>query len=206
MIRILVVDDHPVFRRGMTALLRASGYDVVAEAASGTEAVEAAARERPDVVLMDLGLPDIGGITATEQITGAHRDTRVVVITQFDDEASVRAALDAGAVGYVTKEASPDQIVAAVEAARMGALWLGSGVPRPGVLAAPEPAALPGLSPRETAVAELLGRGLPNGAIAERLGLSTKTVANYVSTVLLRLGARDRADAVRIVRAHRERA
>lgn len=200
MTRVLVVDDHPVFRRGMTALLAASGFDVVAEAASGTEAVDAALRERPDVVLMDLGLPDIGGVTATERITGALPDTRVVVITLFDDEASVRAALDAGATGYVTKEAAPDQIIAAVQAAGMGALWLGSGVPRPAGVAAPAQPGIPGLSPREAAVADLLGRGLPNTVIAERLGLSTKTVANYVSTVLLRLGADDRADAVRRIR------
>lgn len=203
MTRVLVVDDHPVFRRGMTALLAASGFDVVAEAAGGMEAVDAALRERPDVVLMDLGLPDIGGVTATERITGALPDVRVVVITLFDDEASVRAALAAGAAAYVTKEASPDQIVAAVRAAEMGAQWLGSGVPRPsGTGAAPDPG-LPGLSPREAAVADLLGRGLPNTVIAERLGLSTKTVANYVSTVLLRLGAADRADAIRRVREHR---
>lgn len=199
----MVVDDHPVFRRGMSALLRASGFDVVAEAASGTEAVSAAARAIPDVVLMDLGLPDLGGIAATERITAAQPDVRVVVVTSYDDEASVRAALDAGATGYVTKEASPDQIVAAVEAATMGALWLGSGVPRPGSVAAAPAPAVPGLSPREAAVADLLGRGLPNPVIAARLGLSSKTVANYVSTVLLRLGAADRAEAVRLIREHR---
>lgn len=201
--RVLVVDDHPVFRRGMIALLRASGFDVVAEAASGTEAVAAAARERPDVVLMDLGLPDLGGVPATERITAAHPDVRVVVVTSYDDEASVRAALDAGATGYVTKEASPEQIVAAVEAATMGALWLGSGVPRPDAVAAAPPPAVPGLSPREAAVADLLGRGLSNPVIATRLGLSAKTVANYVSTILLRLGAADRAEAIRLVRDHR---
>ncbi|MFB9387171.1 response regulator [Pseudonocardia petroleophila] len=201
--RVLVVDDHPVFRRGMTALLRASGFDVVAEAASGTEAVAAAARELPDVVLMDLGLPDLGGAAATERITAAHPDVRVVVVTSYDDEASVRAALDAGADGYVTKDASPDQIVAAVEAARMGALWLGSGVPRPGATAPAPAPALPGLSPREAAVAELVGKGLSNPVIATRLGLSPKTVANYVSTVLLRLGAADRAEAIRLIRDRR---
>lgn len=201
--RVLVVDDHPVFRRGMVALLGASGFDVVAEAASGSEAVTAAARERPDVVLMDLGLPDLGGVAATERITAAHPEVRVVVVTSYDDESSVRAALDAGAAGYVTKDASPDQIVAAVGAATMGALWLGSGVPRPGAVAPAAASAVPGLSPREAAVADLLGRGLSNPVIATRLGLSPKTVANYVSTVLLRLGAADRAEATRLIREHR---
>lgn len=202
MTRVLVVDDHPLFRRGLIALLEASGYDVVAEAASGEEAVAAAQRERPEVVLMDLGLPGLSGVGATEQIVAAHPDIHVVVITLFDDEASVRAALDAGAGGYVVKESSPEQIIAAVDAVRMGAQWLGSGVPRPSGSTAPSPPdpAVPGLSRRESAVAELLGRGLTNQVIAARLGLSAKTVANYVSSILFRLGARDRAEAVRIIR------
>ncbi|GAA1399187.1 response regulator transcription factor [Pseudonocardia kongjuensis] len=204
MTRLVVVDDHPVFRRGLVSLLTASGLTVVAEAATGDEAVQVCAADPPDVVLMDLGMPGLGGVAATERIVAAHPRTAVVVVTLFDDESSVRAALDAGASGYVVKEADPDQIVAAVRAAAMGALWLGTGVPRPlAAIDARGPEPLPGLSPREGAVAELLGRGLTNAAIAARLGLSGKTVANYVSTVLTRLGAADRAEAVRIVRERR---
>jgi DNA-binding NarL/FixJ family response regulator len=206
MSRVVVVDDHPVFRKGLIALLRASGFDVVGEAASGPEAIEIVDRERPDVVLMDLGLPEMGGVTATERITAAYPGLRVVVITLYDDEESVRAALESGASGYVIKEASPDQIIAAIRAAEAGALWLGSGVPRPGY-SAPERAAatLPGLTRRESGIAELIGKGLTNQAIAERLGLSTKTVANYVSIILLKLGADDRIEAARIVRESLDR-
>jgi len=199
--RVLVVDDHPVFRRGLVALLRAAGADVVGEAASGEEAQAVADREDPDVVLMDLGMPGEGGVAATAAIRAAQPGIRVLVITQYEDEGSVRAALDAGASGYVLKQAAPEQILAAVEAVAMGALWIGTEVPRPGVLA-PEPPALArfALTPREEAVAELIGRGLTNPLIARRLGLSAKTVANYVSTVMLKLGASDRIEAARIVR------
>jgi DNA-binding NarL/FixJ family response regulator len=205
MSRVVVVDDHPVFRKGLIALLRASDFDVVGEAASGQEAIEVVDQQRPDVVLMDLGLPEMGGIAATERITTAHPHVRVVVITLYDDEGSVRAALDAGASGYVVKEASPDQIIAAVGAAEVGALWLGSGVPRPGSAPAAPVATLPGLTRREAVVAELIGKGLPNPAIAERLGLSAKTVANYVSIIMLKLGAEGRLEAAQIVREWHDR-
>jgi DNA-binding NarL/FixJ family response regulator len=202
--RVVVVDDHPVFRRGLTALLRASGIDVVAEAASGEEAIALTSRDRPDVVLMDLGMPGAGGVRATATIRASDPSIKVLVITQYDDETSVRIALDAGASGYVLKQADPEQILAALQAVHMGAVWLGSEVPLP-PSASPAPSLTPphGLTPREWAVADLLGRGLTNPVIAERLGLSAKTVANYVSTVLLKIGATDRLDAARIIRGDR---
>jgi DNA-binding NarL/FixJ family response regulator len=180
--------------------LRACDFDVVGEAGSGNEAIEIVSRERPDVVLMDLGLPDMGGVMATQHITAADPKVRVVVITLYDDDESVRNALEAGASGYIVKDANPDQIIAAIGAAELGALWLGSGVPRHGVAAARADPTLPGLTRRETAIAELIGKGLTNPMIAERLGLSTKTVANYVSMILLKLGAQDRLEAAMIVR------
>ncbi|MEV1129013.1 response regulator transcription factor [Agromyces sp. NPDC049794] len=209
MTSLVVVDDHPLFRKGIVALLEASGFDVVAEAASAAEAIEVVMAVRPDVVLMDLGLPDRSGLAATAHLSAALPATRFVVITMYDDAETVRRALEAGADAYVTKDASPDQVVAAVEAVLMGAQWLGSGVPRPtadpGTAATHGAADLPGLTPRERSIAELVGRGLPNEAIAERLGLSRKTVANYVSSVLLKLGAVDRLEAARIVRRSTDR-
>jgi DNA-binding NarL/FixJ family response regulator len=200
MTSVVVVDDHPVFRRGLITLLRACNFDVVGEAGSGNEAIEVVSRERPDIVLMDLGLPDMGGVMATQHITAANPNVRVVVITLYDDEESVRNALEAGASGYIVKDANPDQITAAIGAAELGALWLGSGVPRPGAPAARADPTLPGLTRREAAIAELIGKGLTNPMIAERLGLSSKTVANYVSIILLKLGAQNRLEAAKIVR------
>lgn len=202
MSRIVVVDDHPVFRKGLSALLQAEGHDVVAEASDGLEAVAIIAADPPDVVLMDLSMPVRDGFEATAHITAAHPGTKVVVITLFDDEASVVRALEAGACGYVSKQAEPDQITGAVEAVVSGALWLGAGVARPPL--SPTAHSLPGhLTPREATIADLLSRGLTNPMIAERLCLSTKTVANYVSAVILKLGAADREEAARLMREAR---
>lgn len=203
MIRAVVVDDHPMFRKGLVALLRASDIDVVGEADSGLQALAVVGETQPDVVLMDVSMPDLDGIGATEQLVATWPGTRVVVITLFEDEATVRRALHAGASAYATKQATPEQILSAIDAAVTGAVWLGPGVPRPLAGAAddsrPALASL-GLTEREAAVADLLGRGLPNPVIAQRLHLSVKTVANYVSIVVLKLGAADRAEAGRIVR------
>jgi DNA-binding NarL/FixJ family response regulator len=145
------------------------------EASDGLEAVAVVTAELPDVVLMDLSMPLRDGFEATARITAEHPNTKVVVITLFDDEASVVQALEAGASGYVSKQADPDQITGAVEAVVRGAMWLGAGVARP----APSPATtgnLPSrLTAREATIADLLSRGLTNPMIAERLCLSTKT-------------------------------
>ena len=204
MSRIVVVDDHPVFRKGLAALLRSDGHDVVAEASDGQEAIALVEQERPELVLMDLSMPIRDGFEATAHITARYPDTRVVVITLFDDEASVVRALQAGASGYVSKQADPDQITGAVDAALRGAMWLGAGVARP-PLPAQVADALPGLTPRELIIADLLSRGLTNPMIAEQLCLSTKTVANYVSAVMLKLGAANRDEAARAIRSARSR-
>lgn len=200
MTRILVVDDHPLFRKGLVALLTANGMEVVAEAASATEAVDAARVHDPDVVMMDLGLPDSSGVTATAQISAELPATKVVVITMFSDEETIRQALQAGAAAYVLKDAPPDQVVAAVRAVGMGARWLGAGVVLPQT-PADQSVRLPGLTPRERAVAELLAKGLSNEVIALRLGLTRKTVANYVAAILIKVGAENRGEAIKIVRS-----
>lgn len=207
MTRIVVVDDHPLFRKGLVALLTACDHDVVGEAGNGLEALAVVAETRPDVVLMDVSMPELDGIRATERLVAEHPGVRVVVITSFDDDATVRRALSGGADGYVTKQAGPDQILAAIAAAESGALLLGTGVPRPignPLVAGAVPPALSTLTPRERAIADLVGRGLSNPVIAERLFLSAKTVANYVSNVSVKLGAADRADLARLVRAARD--
>ena len=208
MTRVVIVDDHPVFRRGLAALLKASGLHVVGEAASTAEAEAVVDRHLPEVVLMDLGLPDGSGITATARITGRHPDVRVVVITMYNGGGTVHRALAAGAAGFVTKDALPAQIVAAIRAAVAGATMLGPGVPLPSIEPVPcdEPAGYQSLTERERVIAQLLAQGLPNPIIAERLGLSAKTVANYVSSVVLKLQADDRHDVARLMRRMDERA
>lgn len=203
MIRLAIVDDHPVFRRGLTALLRASGMQVVGEAASAAEATAVVAQTQPDVVLLDIGLPDSSGVTVCATITTRHPSTRVVVVSMHRDAATVKRALDAGAVGFVTKDAPPTQIIAAIRAAEQGATMLGPGVPLPSVETTPSRDEPPGylcLTERERAVAQLLTQGLPNPVLAERLGLSSKTVANYVSNVVLKLQATDRLHVARLMR------
>ncbi|SEB58862.1 DNA-binding response regulator, NarL/FixJ family, contains REC and HTH domains [Paramicrobacterium humi] len=202
MSRIVVVDDHPVFRKGLTSLLAASGHEVVGEAMTGREALQVVADTTAEVVLMDVSMPDLGGIEATERIVARDPAIRVVVITMFDDEATVAAALRAGASAFLTKQSPPAHILAAVEAAASGALWLGQNVPRPFVRP-DDRASLPGLTAREADVADLLSRGLTNPEIARRLHVSVKTVANYVSIVMLKLDAADRLEAARIVRETR---
>ena len=204
-VRVLVIDDHPVYRRGMASLLDASGYLVVGEGASAAEAVELARRLAPDVILMDLGLPDGSGVDATGRITGADPKVRVVVVTMHDDEGSVRRALAAGAAGYVVKDAPPAELIAAIEAARQGAVVLGSGVAARASGSLPERTADPwALTPRERDIAGLVERGLTNGQIALRLGLSGKTVSNNVSTILMKCGAMDRVELAGILRAARD--
>lgn len=211
MTRIVVVDDHPLFRKGLIALLRANNHEVVGEAASGLEAIQVVAREHPNLVIMDLSMPEMGGIEATEMLTAVDPNLRVVVVTLHDDEATVARTLRAGASAYATKQATPEQILAAIDAATAGALWIGPGVPRP--LArqehqtssiSPSPSMLPGLTPREGTIADLVGRGLTNPMIAARLNLSVKTVANYVSTIALKLGADNRADLAMRIRVARD--
>ena len=200
MTSVLIVDDHPVYRRGLGALLRASGIDVVGEAGTADAAVTEHARLTPDVVVMDLGLPDHSGLDAVTRIIAEHPGARIVVVTMYDDQQTVSAALAAGAIGYVVKDAAPEQIVTAVRAAELGASLLSSGLQRPRYTPGSALAERAGLTRRETAVLGLLAQGLTNQVIGERLSLSSKTVANYVSTVLVKLGARDRRDAERMVR------
>jgi len=203
MTTVLVVDDHELFRAGMLAVLGSlPGIEVAGEAATGEEALEAVARLRPDVVLMDLRMPGIGGLAATGRITERHPDTRVVVLTMNEDPDSVFAALRAGARGYLLKESGADDVHRVVEGVMRGEAVFGPKVAEhvvrffAGGTSAPATSAFPHLTTREREVLDLMARGLDNASIARQLFLSEKTVRNRVSDILAKLQAGTRAEAV----------
>ncbi|MFI6099625.1 response regulator [Lentzea sp. NPDC051213] len=198
-LRALVVDDHPLFRRGVMAALIDNGIDVVDEASGGTAAVELAGRLQPDVIVMDLNMPDLGGIEATRRIVAARPSARVLVLTMFDDDESVFAAMRAGARGYLVKSSRPQQIVDAVRAVGAGEAIFSRAVATRLLdffATAPRPSTFPELTGREREVANLMAAGKGNAAIARELFLSTKTVRNHVSNILRKLQVADRAQAV----------
>jgi DNA-binding NarL/FixJ family response regulator len=201
-IRVLVVDDHLFYREGVKSLLATRPDDVVVvgEAGTGEEAVEVAAATAPDVVLMDLNMPGVGGLTATERLTAAHPDIAVLVLTMLDDD-SVLPAIRAGARGYLLKDAGVDDLVRAITAVRRGETILSKQAAahvHRRLAQGPELSSrpFPELSAREHDLLREILRGRNSSEIASELGLSTKTVRNYVSNILTKLNARDRADLV----------
>lgn len=208
MVRLLLVEDHPVYRDGLKALVEAAGMEVVGLAMSGAEALGMLDRD-PDVILMDIGLPDRDGAEVTADLLQRRPDTRILVLTMFHDDTVIERALSAGASGYLVKDAPPSEILHAIGAVAGGAMVIGSAVvPRVRQMtsggarraAAPSGQAFPELRERERQVLGLLADGLDNRAIAERLGISVKTVANYVSAILTRLQVQDRRSAAQLVR------
>jgi DNA-binding NarL/FixJ family response regulator len=199
-IRVLVVDDHPIFLDGLRAALRADDVTVVAEATTAAEAIQAATELAPDLVLMDLQLPG-GGLDATRAILAASPDIRVVVLTMSEDQRTVSAAVKAGAVGYLVKGVDRATLLAAVRAAAGGNAVFGAGVAASVLqdMAEPRQDGFPQLTAREREVLGLLGEGLTNAAIGRRLVLSPKTVRNHVSNVLSKLGVADRESAAALL-------
>jgi DNA-binding NarL/FixJ family response regulator len=199
--RVLVCEDHPVFRDGLVTALRDNGLDVVAEVGDGEAALEAAAVLGPDVVIMDLVLPGISGVDATQRLLEADPELAVLALTMSADDASVFAVLRSGARGYLLKEASASEIADAVRAVARGHAVLGRSVSQRVLSAAAEGAPadagpLGSLTPRERQVLGLVARGLDNVTIARQLGLSDKTVRNSVSLLMSKIGVRSRAEAV----------
>jgi DNA-binding NarL/FixJ family response regulator len=200
-VRVVLADDHPVVRDGLAALLGSvPEVDVVGTAADGRDAVRAVVTHRPDVLVLDIQMPELDGVGVARELQRAAPEVAVLVLTMFDDDDSVFAALRAGASGYVLKGAQQDEIVRAIRAVAAGDAIFGPGIARRvltqlgGSPAAAEP--FPELTARERAVRELLAGGLTTAAIGARLGLAPKTVTNHASAVFAKLHVEGRAQAV----------
>jgi len=205
--RVVIVDDHPVFRAGMVTVLQdLDGVEVVGQAGDGAEALRLTAQHRPDVVLMDLRMPGVGGLEAIARMRVERPDAAVIVLTMDSDDDSIFAALRAGARGYLLKEADGLDIERAIDGVARGEAVFGAGIAER-VLAfftragrAPSASPFPQLSPREHEVLEMIAQGLDNQQIARRLVLSDKTVRNRASDILAKLHARNRAEMVALAR------
>jgi DNA-binding NarL/FixJ family response regulator len=206
--RVVIADDQTLVRRGFRLILNSAGIPVVAEAANGKEAVAAAREHRPDVVLMDIRMPELDGLEATRRILGAAKPgeaARIIILTTFDLDQYVYAALAAGASGFLLKDVSPEHLVAAVQLVRTGDALLAPSItrrlverfaPRPGAAAGAPGQDLSALTPRELEVLGLVARGMSNAELAAALTLSEATVKTHVARILTKLGLRDRVQAV----------
>jgi len=202
-IRIVLADDHDVVRRGLTALLDGTdGFAVVGAAADGEEAVALAGEHQPDVVLMDLSMPGVDGIEATRRLMAARPDSRVVVLTSFSDRERILDALDAGAVGYLLKDAEPDELLRGIEAAARGESPLAPKAAKAVLTARAEGRPAAELTARELEVLALLAQGLANKQIARRLGIAEKTVKAHLTSVFQSIGVTDRTQAALWARSH----
>jgi DNA-binding NarL/FixJ family response regulator len=201
-LHILIADDHPLFRKGLRILLGAvPDFVLVGEAETGRGAVERSLELQPDVVLMDLQMPGGSGIEATREIVAASPTTKVLVVTLFEDDDSVFAALRAGARGYILKDTDEEEMIRAIRAIAHGEAIFGPAVASRvlAYFAAPRleaPRLFPTLTEREREVLRLLAQGRSNPAIARELSLSPKTVANHVSNIFAKLQVADRAEAI----------
>jgi DNA-binding NarL/FixJ family response regulator len=202
MIRLLIADDHPAYRRGLELMLAGGGdIELVGEAATGEDAVALAGSLTPDVILMDLRMPRLDGIEATRRLRRAGSAAAVVVLTMFEDDDSVFAAMRAGARGYLLKGAEQDEIVRAIRAAAAGEAIFGPQIAQRIIAhfaagAGSVAAAFPSLTDREREVLDLVAAGKGNATIAHDLMISLKTVRNHVSNIFTKLQVSDRSQAI----------
>jgi DNA-binding NarL/FixJ family response regulator len=204
-IRVVIADDHPVVRDGLSALLASvPSVTVAGVAATGREAVRAAVTLRPDVLVMDIQMPELTGVAAAGEIARAAPDVAVLMLTMFDDDDSVFAAMRAGARGYVLKGAQQDEIVRAIHAVAAGEAIFGPGIARRvlGLVNAPAVADVPfpALTSREREVLDLIAAGARNAEIARRMSIAPKTVANHIAAIFNKLQVADRGQAIILAR------
>lgn len=198
--KILIADDDPLVRMGLRAIMASEpGWEVVAEAADGREALAAVTQHRPDVVLMDVRMPNLDGLAATAQITASDAGTRVLVLTTFEVDEYVFEAMRSGAAGFVLKRLPPAELIEAVRVVAGGESLLFPASTRKVIerfAVSDRAATLPELTEREGDVLRLLARGLSNGEIASQLFVSVETVKSHVASILMKVGVRDRTQAV----------
>ena len=207
MIRVLIVDDHAMVRQGIATFIELQDdVELVGEAANGREAIARVDESNPDVVLMDLVMPEMDGVTATHEIKARHPDVKVLVLTSFVNDAQLAPALQAGASGYLLKDISADELMKAIRAAQRGEAPLAPAVARKLIegVAVPreDTRQLDQLTERERQVLALLGHGLSNKEIAAKLSISEKTVKFHVSGVLSKLRVSDRTQAALFASKH----
>ena len=192
-ITILTADDHPLIRDGLAAVIRAEpGLQVVGEAANGEDAIEAYARLRPDVVLMDLRMPVMDGLTATRAILADDPSARIIVLTTYDGDEDIHRALAAGARGYLLKDMMRTELLSVIRAVHRGQ----RGIPAPVAARLAEHTPRIGLTPRELEVLRLVAEGLSNAQVAERIGRTEGTVKVHLKNILQKLDVKDRTEAV----------
>ncbi len=204
MIRVLIADDHQVVRSGLEQLLAtADDIELVAMAANGAEAVDLVAEHHPDIVLMDLSMPELDGVAATRTIVAAGGSTQVVVLTSFSDRQRILDALDAGAAGYVLKHAEPDELLEAIRAAHDGGAPLDPKAARVVLDRQRASAGSPAkMSDREVEVLRLVAAGMANKNIARKLGIAERTVKAHLTNIFQRIGVTDRTQAALWARDH----
>jgi two-component system response regulator NreC len=206
MINVLIADDHAIVRTGLRALLRSEpDLQLAGEATGGYEAIELVGKTHPDILILDLSMPDLDGIAVTRQLKPQYPDLRILILTVHEDEAMLREAIRAGASGYIVKRAAEAELIAAIETIRRGDLYVDptmlrvllveSKKPRTDQSTSPEP-----LTPRETDVLKLIVQGYTNRQVGEELGISVRTVEGHRANLLEKLGLRTRVELVRYAR------